>query len=47
MNTNLIVTLGKQALELATEDWRVSAGLVAAGVAVGIGSWLYRKIRRS
>ena len=43
MNTNLIYELARVAIDAASKDWRFAAGLMTAGLLVGLGTAIWRK----
>jgi len=45
MNSNIVI-IARQLLDVAENDWRVSAGMIGLGVLIGTGHWLYRRYRR-
>ena len=36
----------RMATEAAKDDWRVAAGLAAAGVLIGVGKWAYNRHKK-
>lgn len=40
--TNIMEVI-KPAIDAASSDWRISAGMAAAGVLIGLGKWLWNK----
>ena len=41
--TNAVTELIGKGLQAVESDWRISAGMVAAGVLIGIGKWVWNK----
>lgn len=41
--TNAVIELIGKGLQAAEQDWRVSAGMIVAGVLIGIGKWVWNK----
>ena len=40
--TNIIEII-KPVIDAAADDWRVQVGMVAAGVLIGVGKWVWNK----
>ena len=40
-----IAEIVKVAADAASSDWRVSAGMIAAGVLIGLGHWTYKRMK--
>jgi len=47
--TNIVADLIGKGLDAAGNDWRIKAGMVAAGVLIGLGKWAHdkRKARKA